>query len=173
MPTKLSNLVFVLIILASGCASFTPDPKNFVVVPMNDITPPTVGMTVNDNSKINIDVSETSQPTTIHAGSDNISIIAGATDEDGGLKVVSLWATYTYYKPGQISGPGLAGAPVKQDVSNAKVGESTLKNRFFLYNFDLKTELGHWSNIKIDVWAEGENFYGGKVQTPVVSITYP
>ena len=97
----------------------------------------------------------------------------GSTDEDGGIKAVELWATFTYYKPGQISGPGLAGAPIKQDVSSAQIGESTLKNRFFQYNFDLKKELGSWSNIKIDVWVEGKNFYGGKVSTPKISITYP
>lgn len=178
MPNKLSNsvrsLIVVLIIPASilsGCV--TPSPENFVVVPANDSTPPTVGMTINDNIKINIDVNETSQPVTIRAGSDVVTVIAGATDNDGGIKAVSLWATYTYYKPGQISGPGLAGAPIKQDVSNARVGESTLKNRFFLYNFELKKELGSWSSIKIDVWAKGENFHGGMAQTPVVSITYP
>jgi hypothetical protein len=173
MRNKLSSLVFILIIFTSACVPTTPDPKNYVVVPANDNTPPTVGMTVNDNNKVNIDVNETSQPITIQSGSDTVSVIAGATDEDGGIKSVKLWATFTYYKPGQISGPGLAGTPIKQDASNAQIGESTLKNRFFLYNFDLKQELGGWSSIKIDIWTEGENFYGGKASTPMVSVTYP
>lgn len=171
MLNKLSKLVFTLIIFTSACAPLPPE--NFVAVPTNDSTPPTVGMTVNDNNTININIDETSQPITIHSDSEIVSVIAGATDEDGGIKVVKLWATFTYYKPGQTSGPGLAGAPIKQDVSNAHIGESTLKNRFFVYNFDLKKELNGWSSIKIDIWAEGENFYGGKVSTSVVSITYP
>lgn len=162
--------VLSLIILTSAC---TPAPENFVVVPTNDSTPPTVGMTVNDNNKINIDVNEASQPITIQASSDTVTVIASATDKDGGIKMVELWATYTYYKPGQISGPTLAGAPEKQDISNAQIGESTLKNRFFFYNFDLRKELGSWSSIKVDVWVEGENFYGGRVSTPIVSMIYP
>lgn len=176
MSNKLNNLnsVFVLSILLLGCQHNSPAPNpNLVLVPTSDSTFPTVGMTINDNNKINIDVNEKSQPTTINAGSNTVTVIAGAIDEDGGIKAVKLWATFTHYKPDQISNSGLAGAPIKQDVSNAQIGEFTLKNRFFSYNFDMKKELGSWSNIKIDVWAEGENFYGQKVSTPKVSITYP
>ena len=170
MYSKLINiLIITLLFSASGCNTA---PANFVIVPASDSTPPTVGMTVND-SKVNIDVNESSQPVTMRAGADTVAIIAGATDQDGGIKTVKLFAAFTYYKPGQITGPGLVGAPIRQDVSNAKVGESTLKNRFFLYNFDLKKERGNWTSIKIDVWTEGENFYGGTVRTPTVSITYP
>src|SRR5262245_37075293 len=104
MTNKLSNLAFILVILLSGCVPPTCAPKNFIVVPANDSSPPTVDMTVNDNSKVNINVYEISQPTTIQTGSDVVTVIAGATDEDGGIKVVKLWATYTYYKPGQTSG---------------------------------------------------------------------
>jgi hypothetical protein len=120
-----------------------------------------------------ISFSATSQPATIIAVSDVVSVTASGSDDDGGIKAVRMWATYTYRKPGQTSGPGLAGKPVTENVSGAAVGESTLKNRIVAYNFDLKKELAGWSSIKLDVWVEAENFYGGKVQTPVVSITYP
>lgn len=169
---KIARIVFIMIlaILISGCNS----PENFVVVPTSDNTPPTAGMTISqENSNTLISVNETSQPVTVHAVSDVVTIIAGATDNDGGIKEVSLWATVTYYKPGQIVGPGLVGAPIKNDVSNATVGQSTLKHRFFLYNYDLKTERGGWSNIKVEVWTEGKNFFGGTTRTPVVSINYP
>jgi len=178
MSNKFSNLILALVlsILLVACPSPTPTPPtpdpNSVVVPPNDSTPPMeVGLDVYDPDLIS--VSKTSQPITIFAISDVVTVIAGATDEDGGIKAVSLWATYTYYKPGQTSGPGLATAPIKQVVSSATVGGSTPKNPFFSYNFDLKTELGGWSRIKIDIWVQAENFYGGKVQTPVVSLTYP
>jgi hypothetical protein len=120
-----------------------------------------------------ISFSATSQPITIIAVSDVVSVIASARDDDGGIKAVKMWATYTYRRPGQISGPGLVSMPVAQNVGNAAVGESTLKSRVVAFNFDLKKELIGWSSIKLDVWVEGENFYGGKVQTPMISITYP
>jgi hypothetical protein len=174
MMGKYRDLINVLTILLvfsmSGCGP--PAPENFVIVPASDNTLPTVGMMVND-SKVNINVNESSQPVTIRAGADTVAVIAGATDQDGGIKTVGLYAAFTYYNPGQTSGPGLVGSPVQQDVSNAKVGESTLKNRFFQHNFDLKKERGNWTSIKIDVWTEGENFHGGMARTPTVSITYP
>jgi hypothetical protein len=120
-----------------------------------------------------ISFNATSQPTTIIAVSDVVTVIASARDDDGGIKAVKIWATYTYHRPGQTAGPGLVSTPVAQNVSNAAVGESTLKSRIVSSNFDLKKELLGWSSIKLDVWVEGENFYGGKVQTPVVSVTYP
>ena len=173
MLNKFNNLVFVLIFLLSACAPTpTSSPESFVLVPASDNTPPTaVGMAVFDPDIIS--VSATSQPITIIAVSDVVSVIASARDDDGGMKAVKMWATYTYYKPGQVSGPGLAGTPITKNVSNAIVGESTLKSRIVAHNFDLKKELGGWSRVKVDVWIEGENFYGGKVQTSVVSLTYP
>ena len=169
------GIFLIICILLSGCFHTTPTRPNanLVTIPATDNTPPTVGMTINDNSTININISESSQPTTINTKSAVLSVIAGATDSDGGIKNVKLWASFTHYKSGQTSGPGLSGTPIKQDESNAKIGESTLINRFFLYNFDLKKELGSWENLKLDLWTEGENFYNGKVRTPTVSVKYP
>ena len=120
-----------------------------------------------------ISFSATSQPITIIAVSDVVSVIASARDDDGGIKAAKMWATYTYYRPGQVAGPSLPSSPLTENVSTAVVGESTLKNRIVAYNFDLLNELGGWSRVKVDVWVEEENFHGGKVQTPLVSITYP
>jgi hypothetical protein len=157
----------------AACTPRTPanSPQSFVVVPSSDNTLPTGGLVLYDPDPIKVDGA--SQPVTVIAVSDVVTIIAGATDEDGGIKSVRLWATYTYYKPGQIQGPGLASTPVKEDLSPAKVGESTLKNRFVTYNVEVKNQLAGWSSIKVDVWMEAENFGGGTLRTPVVSITYP
>jgi hypothetical protein len=162
------GLLFTVMIHLAGC---NPSPQNFVAVPASDNTPPTTGITINDGI-LNRDFNEKSQPTTLKVSS-NVTILAGATDNDGGIKSVELWATYTRSKPGQTQNPGLAGAPIKSDISTAKVGESTLKNRFFSYSLDMKKELGSWSNIKVDLWVVGENFHGGKTQTPSISLTYP
>jgi hypothetical protein len=128
-------------------------------------------MNVYDPDLIGIDQSAPS--VSIVAVSDVVSIIASATDDDGGVKAVKMWATYTSYKPGVISGPGLVSAPVTESVSTAAVGDSTLKSRVVAYNFEVKKELVGWSRIKVDVWVEAENFYGSRVKSPVVSLTYP
>lgn len=171
MIKKTSVLVFVLIILLSSCTPAT-DNANYITVPNDDSTAPTVGMTIYD-SKMNIDITEKSNPITFEASSGIVPILVGATDIDGGIKVVRLWKTVTKFKPDDIEGSGLQSAPEMQDVSTANVGELTLKNRFFKYDLNLSQELGDWAWIKVDVWAEGENFYGGIVSTPKISIKYP
>ncbi len=171
MIKRTSYLVFALIILLSSCTPASNN-ANYVKVPNDDITVPTVGMTIND-SNVNIDVNEESKPTIFETNSGTIPIIVGATDADGGIKVVKLWKTITKYNPSNIEGPSSLSVPEKQDISTAQVGELTLKNRFFTYNLNLNQDLGSASFIQVDVWAEGENFYGGKVSTPKVSIKYP
>lgn len=166
----LVGLTGLLSILASSLLP-PSSPEEFVVVPTADNTSPMAGMDVYDPRPISIN--QAAQSITIIAVSDVVSVIASARDDDGGIKSVKMWATYTYYKPGQISGPGLVTTPVSESVSNATVGESTLKSRIVATNFDLKKELGGWSKVKVDVWIEGENFYGGKVKTPIVSLKYP
>ncbi len=146
----------------------------YVRVPSSDSTPPeVVSLLVNDHSQLNITITQSSQSMTIQPGSDIVSLEGIATDTDGGIKTVSLWATYTYFRDGQTSGPGLAGAPVTQDRSNAGVGQNTLKTRVVNWDFNLNRDLGSWSSLRLDIWVEGENFYGGKQRTPVVSLTYP
>jgi hypothetical protein len=168
---NLNDLLLILIFFLAGCGPQNC-PDCYVVVPTGDSTPPEmVTMDVYDPDVISFNA--TSQPTTIIAVSDVVSIIASARDSDGGIQATELWATYTYYKPGQISGPGLATIPVTASTSTVNVGESTLKSRTVAYNLELKKELGGWSRIKVDVWIEGKNFYGGLVKTPTISITYP
>lgn len=174
MAHKLINLTCILIMLVTGCgASPTSEPQDCVVASSNDSTLPTLGLTITDFDKLKVDLNETSQPMLIEPIPNVVSVYAGATDDDGGIKVVNLWATYTYYKPGQTSGPFLAGAPIQQVISDGAIGECVRKNMFFFYRLDLKKELGNWSSIQIDVWVAGENFQGGKIQTPKASITYP
>ncbi len=176
MSKHLSTLCVILVLgTLVGCPAprpgADPDP-NVVAVPISDPNPPTaVGLDVYDPDLISVGM--TSQPVTIIAVSNEVTVVAGATDEDGGIKALKLWATYTYYRPGQTSGPGLAGAPLKEYLSDAVVGGSARKSPFLTHTFKLKDDLRGWSRIKIDIQVEGENFYGGKVKTPLVSITYP
>jgi len=169
MPNNFKNLAFALVLLLLACPP--PPPESLVVVPAADNTPLTLAMDVFDPDVIPI--SQTAPSVTIIAVSDVVSVIGSATDDDGGIKAIKMWATYTYSNPGVTSGPGLAGTPVNQSVSNATVGEKTPKSRTVAYNFDLKKELGGWSRVEVDVWIEADNFYSGHAQTPVVSLTYP
>jgi hypothetical protein len=171
MANKPWKLTLFLIFLLLGCTPASC-PDCYVVVPTSDNTPPIVGMDIYDPDTP-ISISQTSQAKTIIAVSDVVSVLAYAADENGGVKTVKIWATYTYYKPGQIPEPDEALAPVTQYESSARVGEQTPKRPTAKYDFDLKKELGSWSRLKVDIWVEGENFYGGKGQTPMISITYP
>ncbi len=164
-----------------GCVNNTPkqnDP-NYVIIPQSDSSAPEVGMTINDNNTINVNVSDKcGEPPLVKClppldtKSGVLSVIAGATDSDGGIKSVKLWASVTRSRPGQTAGPGLIGGPVQQIDSNAKIGELTKKNLFFLYNFDLIKELGSWDNLTLVIWTEAENFHGGKVETLSTTIKY-
>lgn len=60
---------------------------------------------------IPISIGQTSQPMTIIAVSDGVTVLAYGADLDGGIKALNIWATYTYYKPGQTSGPGVGANP--------------------------------------------------------------
>ncbi|MFZ1528058.1 MAG: hypothetical protein WAT19_04860 [Ferruginibacter sp.] len=165
-------LLFAIFILTTGCPPASQQNQaNFVIIPGSDNTLPSAGITINDGN-INKDFNENSAPTTLKVGQ-NVTVIAGATDNDGGIKSVELWATYTHYKPGQTIGPGLAGNPVKKYLGNENVGTSVKKNRFFTHSLDMKNELGTFSSVKADLWVVGENFHLGKTQTPVISLTYP
>ena len=174
------TVAVMLMSLFLGCTTQTPSnsPDSFIVVPANDATSPTAGMLVNDNFKVQIEVIPSSQPMTIYAGSDVVSVIGSATDTDGGIKNVKLFSTLTAYADVGIglSIPTVLGVLPSVNVesqSTATIGGSTLKSRPVAKNFDLKALLGTQSRIKLDVWIEGENFSGAKVTTARASILYP
>lgn len=146
--------------------------QNNVVIPSSDATPPSAALTVND-AVSNLNIDQTSGPVNFQARDTTLTAIAGGIDNDGGVKSVKLFAEYTYYKPGQISGPTLVGAPIKENISPAQVGATTPKNLFLQHNFNLKTDRGGWSSIRLNLWVETENFHGGKARTQNVTVTYP
>jgi len=162
------GMAFGVVLLLWACPP--PPPDTLVVVPAADNTPVTIAMDVFDPDPLTI---PQTAPVTLVAVSDVVTVIARATDEDGGIKSVKMWATYTYSKPGVVAGPGLVSAPVNESISTAVVGQSTLKSRNVAFNFDLKKELAGWTRVKVDVWVEADNFFGNHVQTPAVSLVYP
>jgi hypothetical protein len=100
-------------------------------------------------------------------------VLASSRDDDGGLKAVRIFGTFTYRKPGQVVGPGLVSGPAAESVSSANIGEQTARQRITAINFDLKGELVGWTSITLDVWVEGENFAGQKVTAATASVVYP
>jgi hypothetical protein len=167
-----SAAALAAIALAAGFACTpTSCPDCFVVVPTSDATPPTVALNISDQDLIN--VPQGSPPLTIIAVSDSVDVIASARDEDGGVRSVKIWVSFTYYRPGQVIGPGLVAAPAAESSSSSLVGESTAKSRVVTASIDLRGPLSSYSRVKADVYVEGENFHGGRVLSPVASLTYP
>lgn len=180
-------ILIVLTFFLMSCINNTPKPNdpNSIIIPQIDNTLPEVGMTINDNKTININVTDKDCPPPnptptepakdcpdiIHTDSNILSIIAGGTDSDGGIKSVKLWASSSRSRPGQTSGPGLAGRPVHQIDSNAKIGELTKKNSFFIHNLDIKAEIGNLNDTLI-LWTEVENFHGGVKKSLLMNIKY-
>lgn len=180
MSRSWMTVVLVIATLLTSCTKQTPSnsPNSFVIVPTTDTTAPTAGMLVTDNFKAQVEVTSESQALTIYGGSDTVSVIGSATDQDGGIKNVRLLSSLTAYADVGInlSIPtvlGLIPATSAQSQSTAIIGESTLKSRPLAQNFDLKGLQGTHSRIKLDVWIEGENFFGATVKTARVSILYP
>jgi hypothetical protein len=168
--STLLRLGLLVVILMTGCPD-PSSPENFVTVPASDSTLPTAALTVNDGQQ-SIDVTQASQPLEFRTRASIVSIIAGGTDSDGGILAVRVWENTSRYSEGVSETPVFSTKPFLEDVSSAKIGEPTLKNRFILHNFDMDQKLGSWSSMRVDVWVEAENFHSGKAKTPKVTILY-
>jgi hypothetical protein len=156
-------------VLLSACGRCPGD--NCVIVPPRDDTSPTAAsLEVRDGDTIRL--TSASRPLTIIAVSDVVRVFGDARDEEG-IKAVRLWGRYTYYNLGQPAGPAPTNTLIAETVSNAVVGGEALKFGLVANTFDLRRILGSWSRVKIDLWIEGENFHGGKIETPVATLSYP
>lgn len=174
------TLVLVITTLFAGCTKQTPSnsPDSFVAASSTDTTAPMAGLLADDNFKTQVETTPSSQPLTIYAGSDRVSVIGSGSDADGGIKHVTLFSSLTAYADVGInlSVPTVLGvipAVEAQNNSSAAIGDLTLKSRPLAKTFDLAQLLGTHSRIKLDVWIEGENFAGATVKTARVSILYP
>ncbi len=111
-----------------------------------------------------------------------VVVTAGAEDSDGGIKSLELWvqeeSCRTIIDDGEelveCVGPGLLAGPRVKSMSDAEIGEFTRKKRSLIRVFDLDEELGNtYTRLYLEIWVEAENFHGGRIVTPRVTITYP
>ena len=155
-----------MVVLLSSCKT--------VVVPSSDPSPPALDMIIEygpgtDNT---LEVNSSSLPSTIQTNENEISISIITTDNNGGIKKVELWTTFAFYKNGQVQ-PGQNGRPADQFLSTRNIGDKVLKTRLLSHTINMPDKLGTHDEMRIEVWANSENFHGGAVSTPLISIEYP
>lgn len=113
------------------------------------------------------------QPATVAVGdSDKVRVTTRFDDPDGGVKAVRIWVSMTRSNPGTIEAPTLSGTPVAVMTSNATVGQPADATQSVSWEFDVPNLQGSFQSIKLDIFAEGENFHSGISKTPTLSLTF-
>ena len=176
-----------LLLLTAGCDG---SDSNQVTVDYTDSSAPSVSLDAY-NLPVQQGASSQPQPETIDstccditrtAGGVEISLAAGAIDDQSGVKNISLFveATGTCVDRNGISSggnPGLIGGPAAQ-AQDARDHPSTA-NRNLAVTFGLnRTDLRNCASDervvgRARVWAEAENFAGGKNRTKTLTVTFP
>ena len=153
---------------------FECGPEDYVDVPASDPTPPTVAMDVPVPGRPTLNVKDGGAPASGGIGAGQVATaIAVGTDNDGGVRTVQIWATYTHWTANTQTGPGLAGAPEAENASTATQGERTLKQRIVSHNFDMTQIPAGATRARIVIWAVATNFHGGQATTPEVTLDWP
>jgi hypothetical protein len=165
-PARWSNLAVVGLVV-TAC---TPAPQ--LNVPPQDATPPSalwLQANIPNQPLVNVTLGG-SVATGEMSDTNHVSITARADDPDGGIKAIRIWATTRRSMPGTIQGPTLAGAPEVENVSSAAVGQPASPTESVTWELDVEPRIGAFGDVSIDVFAEAENFHGGKVNTPVLTL---
>ena len=129
----------------------------------------TIDYSTEPNSFFSVD--SESDPVSIDTDSDEITVLASAGDNDGGVKKVEIWYSATVYRNGtQITYD--TGAPIEEYVSSAMQGEEASTTGFASYTFDLQELFGATSGVDLEIWAAAENFDGMRTLTTLVEFVY-
>ena len=165
-PARWSN-VTVIGLVVTAC---TPAPQ--LNVPSQDATPP-AALWLQANIP-NQPLANVTLGGALASGemvdTNHVSITARADDPDGGIKAIRIWATTRRSLPGTVEGPSLAGAPEVERVSSAVVGQPANPTESVTWDLDVEPRIGAFWDVWIDLFAEAENFHGGKVTTPVLTL---
>lgn len=166
-PVTRLTVLAVLLSTSLGC----PPPAN-LTVPPQDPTPPSAMLLQADvPGKPLASTSLGGTPITAEmTDSSRVTVTARADDPDGGVKALRIWVTTTRTIPGTTEGPSLAGAPAAAFVSSAVVGQSASPTATTTWTFDIEPMIGGFWDVTLAVFAEAENFHGGKSQTAVLSL---
>lgn len=153
-----------------GVMACTPPPQ--LNIPPQDPTAPSalwLQANIPNRPLVNVTLGGTTASGEM-ADTNHVSITARADDPDGGIKAIRIWATTKRSRPGTIQGPTLAGAPEVEKVSSATVGQPASPTESVTWDVDVEPMIGSFWDVWIEVFAEAENFHGGKVNTPVLTL---
>ena len=96
-----------------------------VPVPQADPTPPTaLWLQANPPEAPLANVTLGGTPLTAEVGDSGVVQLTANGSDPEGLHAIRLWMTVKRARPGQIEGPGLAGAPVAEQSTPATAGGS-------------------------------------------------
>jgi hypothetical protein len=97
-------------------------------------------------------------------------VTAMASDNDGGIREVRIFSDVTLVRGSQIIGPGLQSGPIAVTPVSGGPGSVVPTTARVETNIDALAQLGGAHDITVRVWAEAENFSGGVVRTPILTI---
>jgi hypothetical protein len=178
----------VAVVLASASCDGTGSNANTVNVDRSDTSPPKVGLDVY-NLPLQSGASSQPQPESIDstccdvtrtADGADISLVAGAFDDESGVRAVSIWVetTVTCTEDGTATtfGPGLLGNPsaeARDDRVDPTSASRNLAVTLGLNRSDFhKCPQGAQASRRARVWAEAENFAGGKNRTKTLTLSF-
>lgn len=186
--TIMMLVLLVMVGLISSC-NRPCDENNTkcVQIPESDQTPPqNLSLRISEEqdddnglvTRLVIDETFDSSQSYIVEPTTNIVFVSiSGADNNGGIKSLELWMNTERCRSNgdetTCAGPGLLGAPTRSVVSSKNIGEYAYKERIIVEGLDLDEMLGSSTSLRVNVWAVAENFHGGKVRTPTVTIEYP
>ncbi len=142
-----------------------------VPIPQGDPTPPTaLWLQANPPEAPLANVTLGGTPLTAEVGDSGVVQVTANGSDPEGLHAIRLWMTVKRARPGQIEGPGLAGAPVAEQSTPATAGGTATTSLSVSYGLSPSTEIGGFDDLWVDLWAEAENFGGGIVKTAVLTL---
>lgn len=142
-----------------------------VPIPQGDPTPPTaLWLQANPPEAPLANVTLGATPLTAEIGDSGVVQLTATGSDPEGLHAIRLWMTVKRARPGQVEGPGLAGAPVAEQITPATAGGTATSSLSVSYGLSPSSEIGGFDDMWVDLWAEAENFGGGIVKTAVLTL---
>lgn len=172
--------VAVLMSVAIGCTT-TNRPcvaGKAITIPVSDVSSPTSAMDIHFPSKPSATVMEGSGDIEIKVGgNDAITLLAVGNDPEG-VKDIQIWIQETWWfanpTTGIVSqrGPGLLGAPEKQNVDSSTSG-TVCSSRATNLKLDVGQRRAGATQYRARSWAKALNFSNKESTTSQATFNWP
>jgi hypothetical protein len=130
-----------------------------VPVPQADPTPPTaLWLQANPPAAPLANVTLGGTPLTAEVGDSGVVQLTANGSDPEGLHAIRLWMTVKRARPGQVEGPGLAGAPVAEQSTPASAGGTATTSLSVSYGLSPSTEIGAFDDLWVDRLGRGGEF---------------